>query len=78
MEDIRGFVYAASGDNQFQITTADKICFYTIDSEDLTPVLENVMSNYVGCTQTMFGGGSATCVTYKTNQKSFSIFRRKV
>ena len=41
------------------------------------PTLENVMYNYMNCNQMMFGSKVRYGVTYKTNQKSFSIYRRK-
>ena len=41
------------------------------------PDLENVMYNFMGCNQTMFGKRVRYSITYKTNQKSFDIYRRK-
>lgn len=41
------------------------------------PVLENVMFNYMNCQMMMFGPKVKYSVTYKTNQKSFNVFRRK-
>ena len=41
------------------------------------PELENVMFNYMNCTQMMFGSKVKYCITYKTNQKSFDIYTRK-
>lgn len=35
------------------------------------------MYNYMGCNQCMFGSKVRYCVTYKTNQKSFDIYRRR-
>ena len=35
------------------------------------------MYNFMNCTQMMFGSKVKYCITYKTNQKSFDIFRRK-
>ena len=62
---------------RIQITTDDKIYFYLIDPETLEPNLENVMFNYMNCTQMMFGSKVKYGITYKTNQRSFSIYRRK-
>jgi hypothetical protein len=39
--------------------------------------LENVMYNFMGCNQMMFGSKVRYSVTYKTNQRSFDVFRRK-
>jgi len=41
------------------------------------PILENVMFNFMTCNQMMFGSKVRYSVTYKTNQKSFDIYRRK-
>lgn len=75
--EIRGFLYYIKGNIRIQITTDEKIYFYLIDKETLIPELENVMFNYMACTQTMFGSKVRYCVTYKTNQKSFDVYRRK-
>ena len=39
--------------------------------------MENVMFNYMNCNQMMFGSKVKYSVTYKTNQRSFDIYRRK-
>jgi len=41
------------------------------------PFLENVMFNYMNCTQMMFGSKVRYGITYKTNQRSFTVYRRK-
>lgn len=41
------------------------------------PILENVMYNYMSCNQMMFGSKVRYGITYKSNQRSFSIYRRK-
>ena len=48
-----------------------------IDKETFMPILENVMFNFMTCNQMMFGSKVRYSVTYKTNQKSFDIYRRK-
>jgi hypothetical protein len=63
----RGFIYYIKGNIRIQITTDDKIYFYLIDKETLMPHLENVMYNYMGCNQCMFGSKVRYAVTYKTN-----------
>ena len=35
------------------------------------------MQNFMGCSEMMFGSKVRYCITYKTNQKSFDIYRRK-
>ena len=77
MIERRGFIYYIKGNVRIQITTDDKIYFYLIDKETMMPILENVMANYMGCNQMMFGSKVRYGVTYKTNQKSFDIYRRK-
>ena len=41
------------------------------------PKLENVMNNFMNCSQMMFGSKVKYGITYKTNEKSFDIHRRK-
>mmetsp|Transcript_801 Transcript_801/g.1008 ORF Transcript_801/g.1008 Transcript_801/m.1008 type:complete len:398 (-) Transcript_801:899-2092(-) len=73
----RGFIYYIRGNVRIQITTDDRIYFYLIEPDTLEPILENVMYNYMNCNQMMFGAKVRYCITYKTNQKSFVIYRRK-
>ena len=75
--NVRGFIYYIKGNVRIQITTDDKIYFYLIDKETFEPIFENVMSNYMNCNQMMFGSKVRYCVTYKTNQKSFDVYRRR-
>ena len=48
-----------------------------INAKTFEPELENVMANFMNCNQMMFGSKVRYCITYKTNQKSFDIYRRK-
>ena len=73
----RGFIYYIKGNVRIQVTTDEIIYFYLIDQETLMPKLENVMYNYMSCTQMMFGSKVRYGITYKTNQRSFTIYRRK-
>lgn len=77
MLEVRGFIYYIKGNVRIQITTDDKIYFYLICPNTFMPILENVMFNFMTCNQMMFGSKVRYCVTYKTNQKSFAIYRRK-
>lgn len=52
------------------------VYFYLIDPETLMPDLENVMYNYMGCSQMMFGRKVRNGVTYKTNQTGFDVYQR--
>lgn len=59
------------------MTTDEFVYFYLIDKETFMPELENVMYNFMGCNQLMFGSKVRYGISYKQNQKSFEIFRRK-
>ena len=65
--NVRGFIYFIKGNKRIQITTDDKIYFYLIDVETFEPILENVMFNFMGCNQMMFGSKVKYGITYKTN-----------
>ena len=41
------------------------------------PTLENVMYNFMNCSQMMFGSKVKYGITFKTNSSSFDIYRRK-
>lgn len=43
----------------------------------MRPVLENVMFNFMDCTQMLFGSRVRYCITFKLNQKSFEVYKRK-
>jgi hypothetical protein len=75
--EARGFIYYIKGNVRIQITCEDLIYFYKIDPETLMPQLENVMYNYMNCTQMMFGTKVRYGITYKTNQKSFNVYTRE-
>jgi hypothetical protein len=64
------------GNIRIQLTTEKLVYFYLINKETLEPDLENVMYNYMACSQMMFGRKVRNGVTYKTNQKSFDIYQR--
>jgi hypothetical protein len=67
MLNIRGFIFYIKGNVRIQITTDDNIYFYLIDKETFEPTLENVMFNFMGCNQMMFGSRVKYGITYKTN-----------
>lgn len=74
---MRGNIFFIKGNVRFQITTDEKVYFYLIDKNTLMPVLENVMYNFMHCSQMMFGSLVRYCITFKTNQPDFSIWVRK-
>ena len=51
---------------------------YLIDPDTFVPTLENVINNFMGCTQMMYGSKVRFGITYKINQKSFDIWSRKL
>lgn len=75
--EIRGFIYFIRGNKRIQVTSDTNIYFYLIDPETCEPRLENVMHNYMDCNQMMFGSKVRYGITYKTNEKSFNVYKRK-
>ena len=65
--DIRGFIYFIKGNERLQVTTDKVINFYKLDPVTYEPALENVMYNFMNCSQMMFGSRVRYCITYKTN-----------
>ena len=63
----RGFIFYIKGNIRIQITTDQLVYFYIINKETFMPELENVMYNYMGCSQMMFGSKVRYGITYKTN-----------
>ena len=41
------------------------------------PKLENVMNNFMNCSQMMFGSRVKYCITFKSNEKNFEVYTRK-
>lgn len=56
--EMGGNIFFIKGNNRIQIVTDDKIYFYKVDSESYMPELENVMSNFMDCSNMMFGVNS--------------------
>ena len=75
--NIRGQIYFIKGNERIQITSNHLVYFYLIDKQTLIPVLENVMYNYMECSQMMIGAAKRFSVTYTSNQRQFDIFTRK-
>jgi hypothetical protein len=75
--EIRGFIYHIKGNVRLQVTSDDKIYFFLIDQETLEVSLQNTMLNHMGATQMMFGKMVKYCVTYKTNERAFDIYKQK-
>ena len=69
--DINGFIYYRQGDERFQLITDKLVYFYTFEEGengemDLIPKLENIMSNFMACTEFMVDSESKYIVTYKS------------
>jgi len=74
---VRGTIYFIKGNIRFQITTDEKIFFYLINKENFMPILENVMYNFMQCSKMLFGRLVRNCITFKTNQPGFIVYKRK-
>jgi hypothetical protein len=53
------------------VVTDEKIYFYMIDKETFIPTLDNVMYNFIDCSQLMFGTRGRYGIAYKENQSGF-------
>jgi len=74
---IRGFIYFIKGNVRIQIVSDNLIYFYLVDPITFIPTLENVMFNYMDCTQMMIGSHKKYAITYKGNERGFEIYQRK-
>ena len=70
-------LYHIKGNIRISITDEEKIYFYLINNEEYTPVLENVMYNFMKCTSLIFGSKVRYGVGYKTGQTGFEIYSKK-
>jgi len=76
-DEMRGQIFFIRGNVRIQITTEEKIYFFLIDKETFIPKLENVMWNFMKCSQMMFGARVKYGISYKQNQPGFQIYTRK-
>ena len=65
LNNMRGEIYFIKGNVRIQITTDKKIYFYMIDKKTCMPTLENMMYNYMDCSQMMFGPKVLSSITFK-------------
>jgi hypothetical protein len=70
-DEMRGQIFFIRGNIRIQITTEEKIYFFLIDKLTYIPKLENVMWNFVKCSQMMFGSKVRYGISYKQNQPGF-------
>ena len=68
IDDMRGNIYYIRGNQRIQVVTDEKIYFYLFNKKTLQPTLENVMYNYMNCSQMMFGAKVRYGITFKTGQ----------
>lgn len=57
--------------------TDEKIYFYKFNVKTLVPELDNVMYNFMNCSQMLVGAAVKYCLTFKRNQPNFQIYSRK-
>lgn len=75
---MRGQISFIRGNTRFQITTEEKIFFFIFrDKVGLIPELENVMANFMECSQMIIGSKVRYCITFKAGQSDFSVFTRR-
>ena len=60
-------IYFIKGNKRIQVTTDKKVFFFLIDPRTFMPTLENVMNNFMNCTQMLFGSKVRYGITYKSN-----------
>lgn len=73
----RGNIFFIRGNIRIQVVTDEKILFILIDKDTLMPTVENVMYNYMNCSQMMFGKMVRYGITYKTSQMGFTVYTRQ-
>jgi hypothetical protein len=78
LNKMRGQIYYIKGNVRIQIITDEKIYFFLICRKSLKPRLENVMINFMKCSMMMIGKMVRFIVTFKTNEKGLTFFRRNV
>ena len=70
-------IFFIRGNIRVNICTDDKIYFYLINNEEFKPKLENVMFNYMGCNNIIFGSDVSFAITYNVNKEKMTLFQRK-
>ena len=75
--DHKGMIFFIRGNIRVNICTDDKIYFYLINNEEFKPKLENVMFNYMGCNNIIFGSDVSFAITYNVNKEKMTLFQRK-
>ena len=70
-DDMRGQIFFIRGNVRIQVTTDQKIYFFMINKKTLQPTLENVMYNFMECSQLMFGSRVRFGISFKFGQPNF-------
>jgi len=74
---IRGSIYTIKGNKTVFISSDEGVYFYKIGDDD-TPILENVIHNFMKCSSVVAGaGGKRQILFYKAGEKGFSVLKRK-
>lgn len=76
-DEMRGQIYFIKGNVRIQVTCEDRVYFFLIDKETFEPTLENVMHNFMKCSQLMFGSRVRYGISYRVNQPGLIIYTRK-
>lgn len=77
LKKMRGQIYFIKGNVRIQVTTDSHVYFYLIDKKTFEPTLENVMYNYMNCSQMMFGTRVRYAITFKAGEPELCIYQRK-
>jgi hypothetical protein len=78
IDKMRGTIYFMRGNVRFQITTEERVYFYLISRETLEPQLENVMFNYMGCSNLLFGARVRYGIAFKASEQGIQVYRRRL
>lgn len=72
-----GNISYIKNNKRVQVVTDTKIYFYMVDLQTYEVIPENVMTNFMNCSIMMFGPQVKYGITYKSNEQSFDIYRKK-
>ncbi len=62
---------------EFQVIEDEYIYFYHFEHETFTPVLSNVMINFMRCGMIILGERERYSISFKQSQCDFNLFARK-
>jgi hypothetical protein len=70
-------IITITGNIQIVITTAEKIYFYTLEAKTDEPLLENIIFNFMKCTNVVMGTRAKFFFSYTQLKQGFDIIKRK-